>query len=109
MNKKLYVGNLDYSTTEDELRTLFANAGPVTSVSLVTDRMSGRSRGFAFVEMESEDGARVAIESLNNRQLGERSISVAEARPPRERSFDGGGSYGSGGGRDRRPERRRRF
>lgn len=101
MNKKLHVGNLSYATTEDELRQLFAEVGPVASVNVITDRSSGQSKGFAFVEMESAEDAQTAIERLNNHAMGERNITVAEARPPRERSYDGGrgGYQGGGGGR----------
>ena len=97
MNKKLYVGNLNYSTTEDDLRKLFTEVGPVVSVTVITDRMTGRSKGFAFVEMETEQAAEAAIDRLNNQEIDQRSITVSEARPPRERSFGGGG--GGGGGR----------
>ena len=97
MNKKLYVGNLNYSTTEDDLRRLFTEVGPVVSVTVITDRMTGRSKGFAFVEMETEQAAEAAIDRLNNQEIDQRSITVSEARPPRERSFGGGG--GGGGGR----------
>ena len=104
MNKKLYVGNLSYDTTEDELHKLFAEVGPVVSTALITDRDSGRSKGFAFVEMETEQAAKEAIERLNNQELNQRSLTVSEARPPRERSSGGGGgrgrsSRGGGGGR----------
>lgn len=104
MNKKLYVGNLSYATTEDELRALFTEVGPVTSVTLITDRMTGQSKGFGFVEMETNKGAQEAIERLNNHEINQRSITVSEARPPRESSFGGGGGGGrrnerGGGGR----------
>jgi cold-inducible RNA-binding protein len=102
MNKKLYVGNLSYDTTEDELRELFAEVGPVVSVSIITDRKTGRSKGFGFVEMETEKAAEEAIERLNNYELNQRNLTVDEARPPRERSFGGGGGRGRssrGGGR----------
>lgn len=101
MTKKLYVGNLSYATTEDDLHKLFTQVGPVTSVALITDRMTGQSKGFGFVEMESEKSAQEAIQRLNNQELNQRSITVSEARPPKERSFGGGGGGGgrSGGGR----------
>jgi RNA recognition motif-containing protein len=109
MNKKLHVGNLSYETTEDELQKLFVEVGPVVSTTLITDRSSGRSKGFGFVEMETEQAAKEAIERLNNYELNERAITVSEARPPRERSFGGGGgggrgrsSRGGGGGGRRR-------
>ena len=94
MNKKLYVGNLSYETREDELQKLFAEVGPVASVALITDRTSGRSKGFGFVEMETEQAAQEAIERLNNYELNQRTITVSEARPPRERSEGGGGGRG---------------
>jgi len=115
MTKKLFVGNLSYGTTEEELRTLFTEVGPVTSVALITDRATGQARGFGFVEMETEQAARDAIQKLNNRELNQRNITVSEARPPRERSFGGGGGDrgGRGGDRDRRSDRsgdrRRRY
>ncbi len=108
MNKKLYVGNLSYETTEDELQKLFVEVGPVVSAALITDRSSGRSKGFGFVEMETEQAAQEAIERLNNYELNQRTITVSEARPPRERSSGGGGGRGrssrggSGGGGRRR-------
>jgi RNA recognition motif-containing protein len=100
MTKKLYVGNLSYSTTEDDLHKLFTGVGVVTSVALITDRMTGQSKGFGFVEMETEQAAQEAIQRLNNQELNQRSITVSEARPPKERSFGGGGGGGgrSGGG-----------
>ncbi|MCB0156281.1 MAG: RNA-binding protein [Anaerolineae bacterium] len=107
MNKKLYVGNLSYETTEGELQQLFAGVGPVASTAIITDRDSGRSKGFGFVEMETEQGAKEAIEQLNNHEINQRSITVSEARPPKERSFGGGGGgrggSGGGGGRGRSP------
>lgn len=98
MTKKLYVGNLSYSTTDEDLRALFAQAGPVVSAAVITDRATGRSKGFGFVEMETTQAAQDAIARFNNTEFQQRSISVNEARPPRERSFDGGG----GGGGPRR-------
>jgi len=83
--KRIYVGNLPFSATEDELRALFSEHGEVTSVNLITDRETGRPRGFGFVEME-EDGADAAIEALNGSSMGGRSLTVNEARPRRERS-----------------------
>jgi cold-inducible RNA-binding protein len=98
MGKKLYIGNLPYSVTETALRELFAQAGEVSSVSIITDRDTGQPRGFAFVEMASDAAAAQAISQINGKSLGERSITVAEARPQRERSSFGGGGYGGGGG-----------
>jgi RNA recognition motif-containing protein len=93
--KKLYVGNLSFNTTEDELRDLFGQHGQVASVSLVTDRETGQPRGFGFVEMES--GAEAAISALDGKQVGGRTIKVNEARPRENRPGGGGG----GGGRRR--------
>ena len=102
MNKKLYVGNLSYQTTEDELQQLFIEFGPVVSVNIITDRYSGRSKGFGFVEMETEEAAQEAIERLNNHEVNQRNITVSEARPPSERSSGGGGGRSDrGGGRGR--------
>ena len=99
MTKKLYVGNLSYTTTEDQLHTFFSEAGPVASVAIITDRDTGQSKGLGFVEMETEAGAQAAIQKLNNREFGGRNLNISEARPPRERSFgDSGGGYGRGGG-----------
>ncbi len=101
MNKKLYVGNLNYATTEDELQSLFTEVGPVISVTVITDRMTGRSKGFGFVEMETVEAAQEAIERFNNYELNQRNIIVNEARPPRERSSGGGGRRGGDRGRGR--------
>lgn len=104
MNKKLYVGNLSYDATEADLQTLFAGVAPVASAVIITDRMSGRSKGFGFVEMETEEGAQEAIEQLHNAMFLQRNITVNEARPQTERPFGGGGGGGrfsnnrSGGG-----------
>jgi RNA recognition motif-containing protein len=97
--KKLYVGNLPFSTTEAELRDLFGRHGSVESVKVITDRETGRPRGFAFVEMDAT-AAGDAIRSLDGTDLGGRTLRVNEAQD-RERS--GGGGGGGGGGRDRRP------
>jgi RNA recognition motif-containing protein len=106
MAKKLYVGNLSYDTTEETLHTLFAEVGEVESVTVVTDRMSGRPRGFGFVEMATDEAASEAIGRLNGHMLDGREISVAEARPPRPRDDQprGGGRGPRGDGRrDRGP------
>jgi RNA recognition motif-containing protein len=95
MSKNLYVGNLSYQTTADDLRQAFEAFGTVTSASVITDRETGRSRGFGFVEMS--DGAEAAVESLNGSQLQGRTITVNEARPRPERR--GGAGGGGGGGR----------
>ena len=93
MSKKLYVGNLDFATTEATLSDLFAEVGEVLWVNLITDRMTGRSRGFAFVEMAESQAAQKAINELNGKAVGERQIKVAEARPKRSQqdSWGGGG------------------
>jgi RNA recognition motif-containing protein len=98
MNKKLYVGNLGYSVTVSALEELFASVGEVTSVNLITDRMTGRSRGFAFVEMADVEAAKKAIAELNGRDLEGRAIKVAEARPQRERRSGGYDDRRRGGG-----------
>ena len=85
MTQKVYVGNLSYSTTEDTLRTLFAEYGEIESVNLITDRDTGRPKGFAFVEMSTEQAARAAISGLNGRSVDDREIKVDKANPPRER------------------------
>lgn len=102
MNSKLYVGNLPYTATEEELRELFSQAGNVTSVVIITDRDTGRSKGFGFVEMGSGTEAQKAIAMFDGRMLNERQIRVSEARPPEARSDRGGGGFRGGGGRDRR-------
>ena len=89
METKIYVGNLSYDTTEDELRELFAQAGTVNAVDLIKDRDSGSSKGFAFVTMNSQEEANAAIEQLNGHSLGNRELKVSIARPREERS--GGG------------------
>jgi len=98
--KKLFVGNLDFGATEQSLRSLFEQHGTVESVSLVTDRDTGRSRGFRFVEMSNSHEAEQAIAALNGANLGGRAINVNEARPKTE-----GGGGGGGRGGDRRPKR----
>jgi RNA recognition motif-containing protein len=105
MAKKLYVGNMSYSTTEDQIRDLFAQAGEVTSVSLITDRETGRAKGFGFVEMSTDEQAQEAIKRFNGYTLDERALTVNEARPREERS--GGGYSGGGGRRDNRNSSRR--
>ena len=95
MESKLYVGNLSYSTTEEDLRSLFAQAGTVKSVALITDRETGQSKGFAFVEMESQSEAEQAIRMFHGKQFANRALTVNIARPREERpSGGGGGSYG---------------
>ena len=99
METKIYVGNLSYDTTEDDLRTLFAQAGTVASVALIKDRDTGQSKGFAFVEMSNQSEAEKAIQTFNGYTLSNRPLKVNLARPREERSFGGGGGgYGRGGG-----------
>ncbi|MBI1908866.1 MAG: RNA-binding protein [Deltaproteobacteria bacterium] len=98
MGTKLYVGNLPFSTTEEELSQTFAAYGEVTSARIITDKFSGRSRGFGFVEMTSEEAAKQAVEKLNDTPLGDRKIVVNEARPEsRDRPGGGGGGPRRGG------------
>jgi RNA recognition motif-containing protein len=93
MAKNLYVGNLSFDTTEDTLRTAFSEFGEIESVNLITDRYTGRSRGFAFVEMATEDGAQAAISGLNGKMLDDRELKVDHAKPrtDRNRGLGGGG------------------
>ena len=104
MAKKLYVGGLPYSTTDDELKSHFAQAGSVTSATIIMDKMSGRSKGFGFVEMSSDEEAQKAVSMFNGQDFGGRNLTVNEARPmqPRTGGNGGGGSGGYGGGRGRR-------
>lgn len=96
----IYVGNLAFSATVDDLRTAFGQYGEVTSVNIIMDRETGRSRGFAFVEMASADGASAAIENLNGQPIAGRNVTVNEARPREPRPGGGGGARGGyGGGR----------
>jgi len=103
MNKKLYVGGLSYSTTEDALKQAFSQAGNVETAIIIIDKMSGRSKGFGFVEMTSEDEASKAIEMFNGKELDGRTLTVNEARPmqPRPKGGFGGGARGFGGGNNR--------
>ena len=122
MATRLYVGNLSFHTSSDDLRDHFAQIGNVESAQVVEDRMTGRSRGFGFVEMTSPDEAAAAIDQLNGKEFGGRNLTVNEARPRTDRGPGGGhggrGGYGGGGGgyggsggrgrdrdRDRRPSR----
>ena len=84
MNNKLYVGNLSYSLTEEDLKKFFAEAGSVESATIITDKISGRSKGFGFVEMSSEEEAKKAVESFDGKELDGRNIVVNEARPKKE-------------------------
>jgi RNA recognition motif-containing protein len=96
--KNLFVGNLTFDTTEDSLRELFAPLGEVQQVRIMTDRDTGKSRGFAFVEMANDEDAAKAIAALNGKELGGRALTINEARPRPERSGGGGGGYRPGGG-----------
>jgi cold-inducible RNA-binding protein len=91
MSTNLYVGNLSYNTTEDSLRTLFKEFGEIESVKLITDRYTGRSRGFAFVEMASEQEAQEAISNLNGKSVDGRELRVDKAKPKTDRGQQGGG------------------
>lgn len=104
MSRKLYVGNLAFSVDSSGLEQMFAPYGNVESASIVTDRDSGRSRGFGFVEMSNSDEAQAAIEALNGSQQGGRALTVNEAKPREDRGGGGGGrgGFGGGGGRPRR-------
>jgi|SRR5215467_1431711 len=97
MSKRIYVGNLSYQTTENDLNNLFGQVGDVESVNIITDRDTGRSKGFGFVEMGNED-AEKAIAQLNGTELNGRSITVNEARPREDRGGGNRGGYGRGGG-----------
>jgi len=94
MTMKLYVGNLSFQTSSEELQTLFAQAGTVESVSLIEDRETGRSRGFGFVEMSSKEEGAAAIEKFNGQDLGGRALNVNEAKPREDRGGGGGGRNG---------------
>ena len=96
--KNIFVGNLSFNTNEDELRQIFESYGQVDRVSILTDRDTGRSRGFGFVEMANDEDGEKAITALNGSQFGGRTINVNEARPKSDR---GGGGFGGGGGRGR--------
>jgi RNA recognition motif-containing protein len=108
MDTKLYVGNLSYDTTEDDLRSLFAEIGTVTSVALIKDRDTGRSKGFAFVEMSSQSEAELAIKNLDGKTLGNREIKVNKARPPKERERSSSSDYNRYGKGSSNKQNRRR-
>jgi cold-inducible RNA-binding protein len=104
MSMKLYVGNLSFDTSSEELQQLFAQAGTVESASVVEDRETGRSRGFGFVEMSSKEEGNAAIQQFNGHQVGGRALNVNEAKPREDRGgsrggFGGGRNSGGGGGR----------
>ena len=98
MRKNIYVGGLPYAVNDDQLEEVFSEFGPVQSARVITDRMTGQSRGFGFVEMDEEDATK-AISALNGSQLGGRTLTVNEARPRERRSggYGGGGGYGNRG------------
>lgn len=99
MGTKMFVGNLSFDVTENDLQDLFAEAGTVTSVNLMQDRTTGKPRGFGFVEMASEADMTKAISMFNGKEFKGRALTVNEARPREERSGGGGGGYRDGGGR----------
>ena len=107
MGKKLYVGNLSYSVDSSELEQLFAQHGQVVSAQIINDRDTGRSKGFGFVEMATDQEATTAVAALNGQQHNGRALTVNEARPREERAGGGGGrgGYGGGGGRGDRGDR----
>ena len=101
MAKKLYVGGLSYDTSEDGLKEAFAKAGAVESAQIIMDRMTGRSRGFGFVEMSADEDAQKAIEMFDGQELDGRTLTVNEARPPKPRNGGSGGFSRGGRGNDR--------
>ena len=101
MSTKLYVGSLPYSTTEQQLSELFSQYGSVQSAKVITDRYTGQSRGFGFVEMSTGEEAQKAIASLHGSEMGGRTLVVYEARPQEKRAYGGGGGGQGGGGGDR--------
>jgi len=108
MARKLFVGNLPFTTEEQDLRDLFGSVGAVDSINVMRDQATGRARGFAFVEMASDEDAKKAIDTYNNYAFGGRNLTVNEARPKvaREGGFGGGGGYDRGGRGGRRSEPR---
>ena len=105
MTQKIYVANISFDASEDSIKELFEPFGAVVSVAIITDKFTGKSKGFGFIEMESEESAKKAIAELNGTQFMERTLTVAEAKPPQpreKRGFGGGGGrggFGGGGGR----------
>jgi cold-inducible RNA-binding protein len=110
MNTKLFVGNLSFNTTQNQLQDLFAAHGNVIEVDVIMDKFSGRPRGFGFVTMDSKEAAEAAIQGLNGKQIDGRAMTVNEARPREERAprSGGGGGYRGGGGGDRGGDRGQR-
>ena len=106
MNTKLYVGNLSYETTENDLQDLFAACGPVSEVNLIMDRVTNRSRGFAFVTMATPEAAQAAIQQLGGKNIQGRELTVNEARPREAREGGSEGRSGGGGRRERQFARR---
>ena len=97
MNTKLYLGNLSLDVTENDLREMISEHGPVNEINVIMDKATGRARGFAFVTMNTEEGAKAAIQALNGKQMNGRPLTVNEARPREERAGGGGGGgYGAG-------------
>jgi RNA recognition motif-containing protein len=94
MSTKIYVGNLSFDVTENDLREMFSEHGPVNEINVIMDKMTGRARGFAFVTMNTQEGADAAIEKLNGKEWKGRALTVNEARPREERPVSGGGSGG---------------
>jgi len=94
MAKKLFVGNLSWGATDDQLKDLFSSAGTVESATIIKDKMSGRSKGFAFVEMSTDEEAQAAVEALNGKELDGRAINVSEARPMEKREDGDRGGFG---------------
>jgi cold-inducible RNA-binding protein len=97
MSTKLYVGNLPFDVTEEDLRNMLSQHGPVNEIAVVMDKITGRARGFAFATMNTEESAKAAMVALNGKDWKGRALTVNEARPREERSGGGGGGYGSGG------------
>ncbi len=98
MSRKIYVGNLPWSTTSADLEAMFSEHGAVSSAEVISDRETGRSRGFGFVEMESDEGMQAAVNALNGHEMNGRPLTVNEARERTPRSGGGGGGRGYGGG-----------
>ena len=101
MATKLFVGNLSFNTTEGDILNLFQQAGKVSSCELIVDKFTNKSRGFAFVQMESQEEANAAISQFNGKELDGRALTVNEARPREDRPRGGGGGFGGGRGGDR--------